>query len=204
MADLILKTSPHLKVLDYDNQDAATKKQIDALITVASNYIEKYCDRVFSSVSYSNEKLDGNGWDNIFIKNPPLTTLTDIDVISSLFTGSTTTTYAATRFDIKEATGQIKWKADSFLEEGGIFPVGFQNVQVTYVGGFSAIPTSIELITAEFVIQLFDPTLSEDIIEKEKIGDYFYAKGINFIENLIFSKKYILNSYRIRRMSIRV
>ena len=51
---------------------------------------------------------------------------------------------------------------------------------------------------------MFDPTLKTDGLEKEKLGDYFYAKGVNFFEKLVFSKKKMLDRYKIRKVALPV
>jgi len=203
MANLILNTSPYLQPLDYSNMSTAEKALVDALITMATEQIERYCRRTFAAADYTDEKHDGNGWRSIFVKNPPLNSLTDVDIVESDFSSdSTTTTYAATKFDTKAATGEIRFKPGSFLSSGrGVFSEGFQNIQITYNGGFASVPQGIQLACAEMVIQMFDPSEATDLIEKEKIGDYFYAKAKNAFQKMLLTKKKILDSYKIRRIS---
>ena len=82
MANLISNTSAFLEVLDYNNLTTAEKALVDALITAGSEWIERYCNRIFLAAAYTDEAHDGNGWDSIFVKNPPINSLTDIDLVS--------------------------------------------------------------------------------------------------------------------------
>lgn len=199
MANLITNESAYLAPIEYSDQGTAEQAQIDALIISVSEYIEKYCNRIFLSATYTDELYDGDGWDFLFIKNSPLISLTDIDILDQGITVATVT-YAASNFVLTLPTGEITWKPATFLNEGGVFPVGKQNIQVTYVGGFAAVPTTIQQVAAEMVIEQFDPTLSVDGIEKEKIGDYFYSKGKDFRQSLTASTLQKLNQYKIRKV----
>ena len=98
MANLIANSDPHLNPLDYNNLSAADMVQVDALITSGSEYIERYCNRVFASAVITDEEHNGNGFNSIFVRNPPITTLTQIEIISAYSsTGSDTyDTHAAT------------------------------------------------------------------------------------------------------------
>ena len=195
MANLITNTSPFLDVLEYNSRSTTEKAVIDALITAGSEWLERYCRRVFTATNYIDEIHDGTGENCIFVANPPINSLTDIDIVGT----SSTTTYLATKFKYESKTGEIQFKrgtdSDCFY-----FPEDFQNIKITYNGGFSTIPSNVQLLCADYVIELFDQSLKDELIEKEKLGDYFYAKGINYYDKLSFSKKKILASYRLRRV----
>lgn len=202
MADLITNESVFLEPIDYGNRDASEQAFIDGLIAVASEYIERKCNRVFIATTYIDEIHDGQGWNSIFVSNPPINSLTDIEIIfSSTDTDTTSEVFTADKFKFNIKTGDIRFKPGAFTSSGGhLFPDGFRNVEITYNGGFAEVPQPIQMLTADFVIQSFDPTESVEGIEKEKIGDYFYAKGKNYIASLPFLKKQILNNYRVRRV----
>ncbi len=201
MADLIANTSAFLNDLDYSNLPSNEQAQVDALIDVATEYIEKYCNRIFLQATYTDEIQDGTGEKSIFVANPPIQSLTDIDIIVQSESGDTTSTFLATKFDYESKTGEIRFKPDTFLNTaGGVFSKGFQNIKITYSGGWVAVPQSIQLIAAEFVKERFDPTLVEDTLEREKLGDYFYAKSKDFWKRLLATNRFILNSYKIRKV----
>jgi len=205
MANLIANSDPHLNPLDYDNLSARDMVQVDSLITAGSEYIERYCNRVFASAVITDEVHNGYGFNSMFVRNPPITTLTQIEIISAYSsTGSDTyDTHEATKFLYDEQTGEINWKPGIWFGDttGGVFPKGFQNVMATYTGGYSSVPEAVQLLCAEFVIEMYDSTLSSDGIDKEKLGDYFYSRSKDYFENVkVFKKKRILDSYRLRKI----
>ncbi len=196
MPNLIENTSAYLEPIEYNNRTTAEKAYIDALIDSGSEWIEKYCNRIFLETIYTEEVQDGQGWNTIFPSNSPIISLTSIIIISS---DGTETTYASTNFDVNFNTGEIRIKS-STTAGIVIFPTGFRNIKINYTGGFTVVPFTIQKLTADYVIQMFDPTLSVEGIEKERLGDYFYAKSKNYFEGLPFVNKKMLNQYRIRKV----
>jgi hypothetical protein len=201
MADLIASSSPFLEPLDYDNLSSDEQAFVDALITAGSAWIEKYCNRVFAAADYTDEVLDGNGWDSIFIDNPPINSLTDIDITCYNFDGGeTTTTYLGTKFLFHAKSGEIKFKPATFISSPTIFVEGFQNIKITYNGGYAAVPDVIQMLCAEFVMQMFDPSILSDLLERERIGDYSYTRAKEYFDKVSFSKRQMLNSYKLRKV----
>ncbi len=196
MAELILNTSAYLEPLEYSNRATEEKSFIDALISSGSEWIEKYCNRVFLSTAYIDEVQDGQGWDTIFPDNIPIVSLTSITIIHS---DTTSTTHLTAKFDINLKTGEIRFKRTADVCSR-LFPEGFRNVLLTYNGGFTTVPFTIQKLTADYVIQMFDPMLSVEGIEKERLGDYFYAKSKNYFEHLPFVNKKMLDQYKIRKV----
>lgn len=192
---LITNSSPYLEKVDYNNLTTEEKALVDALITAGSDWIERYCNRVFTATDYTDEIHNGTGENCIFVKNPPINSLTDIDIVGT----SSTTTYLATKFKYEPKTGEIQFKLDAD-SDAHYFPEDFRNIQITYNGGFTTIPEAIKILVADFVVEYFDQKLKDELIEKEKIGDYFYAKGLNFYTKLSYPKKKLLTSYRLRRV----
>lgn len=205
---LLENTSPFLAKLDYANSlNAEEKALVDALIEVGEEYIQEYeCNRKFEQADYTDEVHDGNGEDSIFVKNPPLNSLTDVDIISSTFdSDSVTTTFAASKFDIEEKTGEIRFKPGTFVVNSDVhyFIKGFQNVKITYNGGFASGDKTLKIVeslVADYVLENFDPNLIEGITDRERIGSYFVAKAKNYFDKLSFSKKKMLSKLKIRRV----
>lgn len=192
---IITSSSAFLKDLQYSELSASEQAMVDALISVANDFIEdRICNRIFTAADYTDEISDGTGWNSLFVKNPPINSLTSVVIhdISSEDDVTTTLSSMALLYDPK--TGEIQRK------NGCAFPQGFRNIYVNYNGGFVTIPPAVEQIAAAFVVQFYDPTLLTDGIQKERIGDYFYDKGVNWFQQLPFNIKKMLSSYRIRTM----
>jgi hypothetical protein len=195
MANLITTADPLLADLDYDNLPAAEQAQVDALIAVASEWIEKECNRIFLAATYTDEIQNGLIHEEIFVNNIPLNSVTNVKTIAQATTSTNdvTTTYLSTEILFEGSTGAIR------LRNGARWPDGFQNIKITYNGGFSAIPEPIKLLCANLTIFMFSPELLGNLMEKERIGDYFYARVKDFMDKLTISDRKIMTMYKLRK-----
>lgn len=203
---IITTASPHLAPLDYNNLLANEQAYISSLLTVAEEYLQdRFWHRQIEAATYTDEIHDGTGEPSIFVNNIPLNSITDIDITYTNYNSATVTeTYVASKFDINTKTGEIRFKPGSFLSEaGGYFPEGFQNIKITYNGGFSPVPETIKYLIAKFIIHAYDPSALPDTIEKEKLGEYFYSKSKELIQSFPFSDKKLFDSYILRRVPSR-
>ena len=204
MPNLIESSDPLLGNLDFDNLGVGEQAQVNALALVATEWIERVCNRTFRKTVYTDETHDGNGELWIYIRNAPIITLTQVTIQESNFSGdSVSTDFAASKFDIKESSGKIRFKPNSFLASTtGLFSAGFQNILIDYTGGYIQVPEPIRLVASQFIMEMFDPSSIPQNIEKEKLGNYFLSKGVNYFSNLTFNTKQILNSYKQRRVRV--
>lgn len=203
MPDLIENTDPLLESLGYSDLEVGERAQIDALITVSSEIIEKKCNRVFTATEYEEEKHNGNDENWLFINNPPIISLTSIVVV-----GAENYTYEGALFEYKDKIGEIKWN-DLYLLQNtvadwiGHFPRGYNNILANYEGGFTDIPAPIKYLCAEMVKEVFSPGETPGSLEFEKLGQYFYKTRKDFFQKFLLSHKSILNLYTIRRVAER-
>ena len=56
---------------------------LEMIIDAASDSIETYCERLFASRTYTNELYDGNGADDFWPDQFPITVLTELPFISA-------------------------------------------------------------------------------------------------------------------------
>lgn len=211
MANLIDHNSPFLADLDYANLSVADQAQVDALIDVASVMIEKRCNRIFLADDYE-EDHDGTDENSIFVKNIPINSLTSITITFP----DQTIVYDAAVFDYKPLIGEIWFKPRSqvsaALDYLGTFPGPAHNphlasitssrfnINISYNGGFSEVPSPIKLLCANTVIQFFSPDNAANAIEAEKLGQYFYKLRKDAVTDFIIANKDILNLYKIRKV----
>lgn len=201
MPNLITNTSDFLADLDYSNLSTADKAKVNALCTVVTDLIQKYCHRIFLADDY-DEYHDGQGHeDAIFILNPPINSLSQITVIAS-----ENTDYEGSVFDYEPNTGEIFWDSrslvDSSLDYLGYFPCGRRNLLVTYNGGFSEVPSPIQLVAANLVMEMFDPALqTSENMDMEKLGQYQYRLKKDSADRMIHANRKILDNYKIRRVT---
>ena len=190
---LIANTSAFLNRLDYTNLNTLEQALIDRLITAFTKEIEAQCNRVFAAANYT-EKHDGDGERNILVKNIPLNTLTSITV-----TSSKVTVVNSTDFTFDPLTGEIRWKdwdIASTADFVGFFPIGFQNISISYNGGYTTIPDDLEMLCAEGIIQVFDRKEAVGQVQSEKMGQEYYSYGLEQFRNLVFTHKKTLSRYR--------
>lgn len=138
------------------------------LIAAASDAIEKYCDRVFTSAAYI-EKRNGNGLAEITVHNPPIVSLTQVIITDS---AENTETIAATEFRYDADTGRVVFKptnSSTYI----LFPIGQLNIQIDYTGGYATIPASVQEACVEAVKTLHGQTNKKASgIKSFKMGEY--------------------------------
>lgn len=203
MANLIETDSPFLVDLDFNNLDAANQAAIEALIDVASVLIEKECNRKFAQDTYTEEAYDGDDLNNLFLKNFPIASIDEV-IISPDSTAELT--FDGDNFNFKEATGEIWFKSLSELDTPpsnylGYFPIGRKNILVTYTGGFSdGVPSPIQKLCADLVINSFSPGDVSGNIESEKLGQYFVKFKKDVMINQLMDSKRIISLYKVRKV----
>lgn len=133
---------------------------INATVAAAENT----CGRKFTRGTYT-DVFDGNNDRLLMVRTVPLVSITTIDITDD---GEVVTSYAGDKFRFDVETGEIRWKPT----EGSWFPRGFQNISVTYVGGYDPLPADLQSAiiqgAAFFIGEEQDPAG----IIKEKLGDY--------------------------------
>lgn len=197
MTALITNTDPLLNKLDYSNLSAGDQAEIDALITVSSELVEKYCNRTFSSTAYS-EVIDGDNDDFLLLRNIPIVSLTSVVFRSDI--DGTSETVDDAEFQYDATLGRLEWApdSDSGSQYTGCFPRGFQNITVNYTAGYATVPAPIKYAVAQLVLVMYDPSFSVTAIEKEKLGEYFYQRNAEQIGKILCNENKILSLYRKR------
>ncbi len=195
---LIESSSPLLHRLDYASLDNPEQEVIDALIEVASELIEKYCERTFARATYT-EIINGSGDQYIILRNLPIESITSVK-FRDQFTGEEETV-DGTEFNYIANTGELYWNeySDSTCQFNGSWPEAKKNVTVTYIGGYGDIPMPIQKACADMVEIMYDPSAAIGALEKEKLGEYFYQVNIQKLSNLLTDQNKILSLYRRRR-----
>lgn len=199
---LIENTDPLLEDLDYSGRSPGQQAQINALIEVCSELIEKKCNRIFLQADYTDEKQDGTNENYIYVNNPPINSLSTITV-----SGSEDTDFDGALFTYNDKTGEIRWN-DNYLVQGGTsdwlgtFPRGYRNHAIDYNGGFLDIPAPIKFACADLVFQGFSPESGFGNIDAEKLGQYFYRLRKDAIDRALLTHRNILNLYTIKRVNM--
>ena len=173
----------------------AENTHLTNLLTSASNMVEAYCHRVFTSTAYAPEYQDGLGGDWLFVKNPPITAFTSIAVEDAY--GDTETILAA-EFVRDNDTGRIQFKVDAD-SDFAYFPVGIQNIDITYTGGYAAIPDEVQDAVILIAMNLYSlGSKANPGLKSERLGEYSYTRmDATAMDPMTPAVKGLLGEYRI-------
>lgn len=108
---------------------------IAAMADRVASAIDRYCRRVVQAGTHV-EVRDGAGSDQLVIRNAPLRAVVEVKVAAD-GDFAAVAALASTDYAIDASAGILR-------RRGATWPAGTQNVQVTYDGGFTAIPNAIK------------------------------------------------------------
>ena len=135
---------------------------IGNLITRASDFIAKYCRRVFQDADYT-EYYNGVGNRSICLKQYPVNSVASLhDDLDREY--GTDHLIATTDYVIDEDAGILTL-------DGYRFGAGLKNIKVVYNAGYATIPANLEQACIELVSMKYNTKESEGI-KSEKIGSY--------------------------------
>lgn len=163
MADLITLARAQM----VPSLSGADVLYLAALISGASNMVERYCKRAFTETLHTDELHDGDGSTVLWLKNFPVASLTSIDTVES--DGSEETCLGA-EFRVDLLTGEVRPAPDCDCTYCS-FPYGYQNIKATYTAGWATIPEDIQEAVAQTVAWLFSTASISPAVESWKLGD---------------------------------
>ena len=173
---------------------------ISELITYASAKIEDRLDRYLGDQTHT-EYHDGRGQRRMYLNEGPLISVTTVEEID--YGGTTTRTEDPTTVEQAErlegGLASEGHKGIGWLELiNGLWIPGQRNYKIVYVGGFAAMPESIEGLAADLVVLMYrrreaqgvtsktigdgsiagllNPSQSEDGVDRQ-LGDFVRADG---------------------------
>lgn len=136
------------------------------LITQYSRAIEKYCDRVFTSTSYT-EYVDGGSEFLNTVQYPIIS-------ITSITDTQDSTVVDSTDYDFYANSGMIFRKDNNslelFAEDNLFWGPGRKRWKVIYTAGYASTPEDIKLAINMLVAMTRERT--DPSIEGENVGDY--------------------------------
>lgn len=123
----------------------------------ADDLINDYCGRSFGLVptTYTDEHHDGNGTDTIVLNNIPVISVSSVKIFGVTLSSSA---YGVYNWGIKldnfgDSATVLPYQvySDDFIGGNFVFPVGTQNILVTYVAGESGVPKAVEMVASMIV-----------------------------------------------------
>jgi uncharacterized phiE125 gp8 family phage protein len=141
MAQLITLTEAkeYLKI-DYTDEDSL----LNRLITQATSILQRKYKRDIVQTTYTDELYNGEGHELLFIRNFPIQSITDL----SIKAGDTWQTISTNDYEVVQRSGMVKYN--------GIFPDGWNNIKISYVGGYAATDSELETFKNECLLLVSD------------------------------------------------
>ena len=155
---MALDTSTQLLTLEQGRNFLSIKgnksdADIEDAIESVTDQVENYLGRTLKTATYTNELYSGSGRDRLHLNQWPVTTLTTVEFRQSF--SETSISWKAQTFTINN---------NVFIEPRGlrqimfldrIFPGGRLNVRVTYIAGYTALPSDILEAAKEALLDLW-------------------------------------------------
>lgn len=165
MAGKDLTTTANVKTL-LDISVSTYDTLLATLITAATDYIDRYLDRTLYDDAATTEYFNGESQKYLQLKRWPINSLTGVYYRSGDLDNPTWTAYSGkTDYINSAATGELFFMFD--------LPRGFQNIKVTFRGGYTTpstgAPESLRLACEKLVARLFNKRKAEGILN-ENIG----------------------------------
>lgn len=171
-----LTTLAHVKeVLKIPTAVTTDDDLIQNLITRISDDIEKTCGRSFHSATFT-EYYNGDGGNRLLLNNYPISSITSLYDDTDRNYGSDTLIDSGDYIS-DDAAGMV-------ILDGGLFAEGLKNIKITYVAGYSTIPSDLERACIDYVI-----------------ADYLEAVGA---VNVIEGQDFIYKPAKLREQANRV
>jgi hypothetical protein len=157
----IITSSDMAGLQDFD-LSAYDPAAISTAVSATCAQIERYCGRTFDSALYT-ETLDGNGLDQIFTEQYPITAVTSVTLDSEALTaGTDSDNYTALTNSLYR---EGKWSA------------GRRNLVVVYAAGYSAstMPADLKYIAMRMTAELLRSGGQDAGVVSERIDNYSYT-----------------------------
>lgn len=137
---------------------------VTALIPQVQSEMERYCGRSFDSTAHTDEAIDGTGTAKVYTRNWPITTMGAVKVRNG---SGSTTTLSPSEYRVavgNNSLGRLIRLGGNYggafedvrpaLSNGPCWPVGSENVLVTYTAGYSdaTVPMPPDLTLAACVL----------------------------------------------------
>lgn len=184
LVDYALVTLDDLKLFMRINVNTSDER-LKYLINQATDFIERYCQRRFTAETYTNETYDGDGTDELFLKNWPVISFTSLS-----YNGAHNNSGSFTVIDTEDYWVNT---AGGYITKSSIFNRGTQNYRATYQAGYTVIPYDLQWVCCMLASEAYSQSGSAGI-KSESLGDHSITfEAITQSNPRTLS---ILNSYR--------
>jgi hypothetical protein len=134
----------HLTHVSEENLQDEWSNWVEALIQEHMGY-----ETIGTNTTITSEKHDGDGSNVLFVKKPPIISVTELKLGSTSPTALSSTAYKVYGQYVKLVSNPSYTIA--YSNETNIFPVGTQNIEITYVSGLATVPMTVQLCAAVMI-----------------------------------------------------
>lgn len=141
----LLKSSALLNIsgTTYDNE-------LKLLLEAVTEYVHTTaCGRVLESATYTDELYSGDGSNSLYLNEWPVTTLSAVKIWDGSAYTAETVGYFATIDGMRLHYPALGQEANATY---GRFPLGVNNIKVTYTAGYATTNWDSAAITASFAV----------------------------------------------------
>lgn len=140
---MLVSLSDMKSYLGITSSDTTNDTIIEDMILACGTMFDNELNRTLESATYTLY-IDGTGTTSIFVPCYPISSITSIYIDNDRVFGSDTLVSSGD-YIFYENTGEIAMYKSEYPVRYNYFPVGKQNVKVTYVGGYLTSGTNITL-----------------------------------------------------------
>ncbi len=143
---------------------------VEDFLNAAQDWMESYCDRKFQNTNYS-AVYNGDGGARLFLKNAPISSISSIVITED--DGTTETLAISTDVNFQAENGAVEFDKGTNLSSFDAWPAGFQNIAVTYTGGYATIPEALAELCARKALALYAESGADlnAALQTESIGN---------------------------------
>jgi hypothetical protein len=183
----IITTAEYNTYAGISGQDTV----VAVLILGAQAAIQRHCDVAsFDEATYTLEKYDGTGTDQLCLRNRPVTAVSAVKIREGLADATPTTLETNTYLFETDLSGLLTRISDSgFWDQGfgingvvrvstcPVWPVGRQNIVVTYTAGYSSgtMPADLKTAMYRLVDSLRGRRGRDPSLQSESMGAYSWT-----------------------------
>lgn len=124
--------------LSISPSDALQDVRVELMINAASEKIERYTNRTLVSQGTIEELQHGRRENILLLKQWPIIAVSELSIDYTASHTSPSNVVAASEYTISD-------DKNSILLINSTFPVGFNNIKVSYTAGYVTVPSDLEL-----------------------------------------------------------
>jgi hypothetical protein len=104
-----------------------------------------------TSATITDEKHNGNGSSSVYVKYPPIVSVSSLAIGSVTPSTLDSTSYKVFDDHIELIYSQVTELSTAIYGGKSTFPIGVQNITITYVSGLASVPAIVQLTATQMI-----------------------------------------------------